>query len=567
VSVADSDETADKLYSRGESACDEGRFEEAIDLIGRAIRSNGGVPAYHYKLGVALQSAGRLLQAEDSYRAAIGLDGNHAKALNNLGSLLHARGQLDAAIATYDRALDAQSDFLEATRNLTIAWLDRGDTGRAEQFARRALRLDPTSSELHSQLVDALARSGKHSEALAASRRAVELGPHSARAHKQLGDALRESGDLAGAVAHQRKALELDPNIAEAWNDLGFLCELRGETADAAAHYRRAIAIRPGFAQAHFNYGLWLLASGDFSRGWEECEWRWQLPELAGLAPKFERPMWDGSDITDKTVLLYAEQGLGDVIQFVRYVPLVTRKGARVLVRCPWQLKALIEHAAGAAGVFGEDETLPDFDLCCALVSLPRIFGTTTETVPARIPYLGADRGKIARWRGKIAADEGEALRVGIVWASHSLNARYARRKSIGLEAFAPLAEAGPVVFYSLQKGPAGAECARAPVGMRLVDTAGEIGDFSDTAAVIENLDLVISVDTSVAHLAGAMGKPVWVLATFPLDWRWVGERDGRNLWYPTVRVFHQTRMDDWAAVIRQVADALIECVRANTVR
>jgi Flp pilus assembly protein TadD len=566
MSTAGRSETADTLYSRGESACDRGRFEEAIDLIGRAIRSNGEVPAFHYKLGVALQSAGRLLQAEESYRAAVDLDGNYAKALNNLGSLLHARGELGAAIEKYDRALEAQPDLLEAARNLAIAWLLQGDAGRAEHFARLALSLAPNSSELHSQLADALARGGKHGEALAARRRAVELGPNVAQARKNLGHALQESADHAGALTHLRKAVALDPDSAEAWTDLGFLCELRGETADAAVHYRRAITVGPDYAKAHFNYALQLLASGDFASGWDEYEWRWQLPELAGLVPEFERPSWDGSDIRGKTVLLYAEQGLGDVIQFFRYVPLVARKGARVLIRCPWQLKVLIENAPGVAGVFAEDEALPDFDLCCALLSLPRIFRTTTATVPARIPYLRADSGKVTHWRGKFAA-QSAALKVGIVWASHSRNARYALQKSIGLEALAPLAQACPVVFYSLQKGPAAAESARVPAGMALVDPSGEIGDFSDTAAVIENLDLVISVDTSVAHLAGAMGKPVWVLATFPLDWRWVRMREGRNLWYPTARIFHQTRMHDWAAVIRQAADALIELVRVKTVR
>ena len=556
-------ETADTLYSRGASACDEGRFEEAIDLIGEAIRSNGGVPAFHYKLGVALQSAGKLLDAEESYRAAIELDGNHARALNNLGSLLHARGQLGAAIEKYDRALEVQPDFLEAARNLAIAWLLQGDAGRAEHFARRALTFDPNSSELHSLLADALIRSGRLEEALFACRRAVELGSDIAQAHKQLGNALLESGDLAGAVAHQRKAIELNPNFAEARSDLGFLCELRGEIAEAMEHYRRAILIRPNFAQAHFNYGLGLLATGDFSRGWEEYEWRWQLPEIAGLAPQFEQPSWDGSDISGKTVLLYAEQGLGDVIQFFRYFPLVARKGARVVVRCPWQLKPLIENVPGMAGVFGEDEAPPDFDLCCALLSLPRIFKTTVETIPAQIPYIEVDAVKMRHWRGRIGTDAA-ALKVGIVWASHSLNRQFALRKSIGLGALAPLAETRGTVFYSLQKGPAAGETAHPPGAMELVDLTGEIQDFSDTAALIANLDLVIAVDTSVAHLAGAMGKPIWNLATFPVDWRWALERNGGNPWYPSMRLFRQTRMHDWTSVIRRVADALAEFARAR---
>jgi Flp pilus assembly protein TadD len=521
--------------------------------------------ADHYKAGVELQSAGKLTDAEASYRAVIALDGRHAKALNNLGSLLHARGELDAAIENYALALEAQPDLPDAARNLAIAWLTRGDGERAEHYARRALVLSPDSWELHSQLADALALSGKADEALAARRRAVEVEPAAAQARKHLGAALAESGDLDGALAEQRQAVALEPDSAEAWNDLGYLCELRGETAHAAAHYRKSIEIRPDFAQAHFNLSLLLLAEGDFTMGWEEYEWRWRLHELTGFVPEFKQPAWDGANIPGRTLLLYAEQGLGDVIQFARYLPLVAQKGFKVIVRCPGQLKTLIEYAPGVAGVFAEDEPLPHFDLRCALLSLPRIFKTTAATVPARIPYLRAQTGKAVRWRSRMT--DKTALRIGLVWASHSTNAGYALKKSIGLAALAPLAEARPVVFYSLQKGPAAAETARPPAGMTVIDATGEIADFSDTAALIDNLDLVISVDTSVAHLAGAMGKPVWVLATYPVDWRWAFTRDGKNLWYPAARVFHQTRMNDWTAVIRQVADALVEHVCARPAR
>lgn len=486
-------------------------------------------PDDHYQLGVALQAAGKLPEAEAAYRAAIAQDGNDAKALNNLGSLLHARGELGAAIEHYQRAVAAQPDLLDAARNLAIAWLVQGDAGQAVRAARRALALAPESSELHALL----------------------------------GDALSVTGDLDDAAAHMRKAVELAPDFAAAWTQLGLLCELRGEMADAVAHYRRAIALRPDDAQAHFNLGLRLLATGDFAPGWEEYEWRWRLPELAGLVPEFEQPAWDGSDISGKTLLLYAEQGLGDVVQFLRYLPLVAQKGARILVRCPGQLKTLVENMPEVAGAFDEREPLPAFDLRCALLSLPRIVGTTVATVPAQNPYLRAATARVARWRDEVA-EHGAALKVGIVWASHSMNSRYAQQKSIGLAALAPLAEARPVVFYSLQKGSSGAEASRPPAGMTLVDLTRSIVDFSDTAALIENLDLVISVDTSVAHLAGALGKPVWVLATYPLDWRWVNARDGRNLWYPAARVFQQARLNDWTGAIREAADALIEYRRTR---
>ncbi len=562
--MVDRAEDADEIYSRGARACDDGQFEEAIGLIGRAIRLNDRNPAFHYKLGVALQSVGQLLQAEDSYRAAITLDGRHAKALNNLGSLLHTRGQLGAALENYGRALEAQPDLLQAMRNLSIAWQEQGDVERAERFARSALKIAPNDADLFMHLANALSLAGKQDEARAASRRAVELEPENARAQRQLGNALRESRDLAGALPHQRRAVELDSNFAEAWNDLGFLCELRGEVAEAGEHYRRAIALKPDFVHAHFNYSLWLLATGDFRRGWPEYEWRWQLPELARLAPKIGRPSWDGSDPGGKTLLLYAEQGLGDVIQFLRYVPLLTRRDARVLVRCPWQLRTLIEAMPGVSGVFDMEETLPDFDLRCALLSLPRIFGTTLETIPSQIPYLAANQGKVLRWHERIAAHSAR-LNVGIVWASHTGDARNVSRKSIGLAALAPLGGVGPVVFHSLQKGPSAAESARVPAGMTLVDQTGDIRDFSDTAALIENLDLLISVDTSVAHLAGAMGKPVWVLPTFPVDWRWVPGPDGRNLWYPTARIFQQKRMHEWSDVVLEVADALDALVRTGS--
>jgi hypothetical protein len=317
--------------------------------------------------------------------------------------------------------------------------------------------------------------------------------------------------------------------------------------------YRRAIAAKPDFAEAHFNYALQLLLTGDFARGWEEYEWRLRLPELQSLWPYADRPRWDGADLHGKVILLYAEQGFGDTLQFARYVSLVAERG-RVIVSCRSQLKALFEQAMRDCLVVDASEPPPAFDLCCALPSLPRIFGTTHATIPARVPYLHAEAGKAARWQARLAAD-GIALKVGLVWATEA-RSRIALQKSLSLEMLEPLAAIPGVIFYSMQKGPAAAEVVRAPKRLRLVDVAGELEDFSDTAALISCLDLVVTIDTAVAHLAGAMGKPVWTLTHWPPDWRWLLGRDD-SPWYPTMRLFRRARTDTWSDIVLRLRQAL----------
>ena len=473
-------------------------------------------------------------KAEDSFREALILQPENAAALHMLADALGARG---------------------------YAHQERGELDAAIECYLEALALAPAQAQVHNNLGNAYRSRGRPEESIAAYRDAIAVVPGFAEAHLNLGTALHLAGDAKQAAAHYRTALRRRPELAQAALNLGLLLEADGDVQGAMECYRRAIAARPEFAEAHFNYALQLLLTGEFARGWEEYEWRLRLPELQPFWPYADRPRWDGADLRGKVILLYAEQGFGDSLQFARYVPLVAERG-RVIVSCRPQLKALFEQAMWDCSVVDASEPPPAFDLCCSLPSLPRIFGTTHATIPARVPYLHAEAGKAARWEARLAAD-GIALKVGLVWATEA-RSRIALQKSLSLDMLEPLAAIPGVIFYSLQKGPASAEVVRAPNGLRLVDVAGELEDFSDTAALISRLDLVVTIDTAVAHLAGAMGKPVWTLTHWPPDWRWLLGHDD-SPWYPTMRLFRRARTDTWGDIILRVGQALLRLAEQRT--
>ena len=332
---------------------------------------------------------------------------------------------------------------------------------------------------------------------------------------------------------------------------------------DALVSYDRAIALKPDYAKAHFNRSLALLLKGNFADGWEEYEWRWKGGARGVKPRKFECPQWRGENLAGKTIFLYPEQGYGDTIQFLRYVPLVASRGGHVILEVPPPLLRLAERLQGAAQVFASGAAAPAADFFCPLLSLPRAFSTTVATIPGEVPYLVADRTAIAAWRRRLAVLEG--LRVGLVWAgsprpNQPEANRINRRRSITLGHFANLADVPGVSLVSLQKDQAASQTRSPPPGLFVHDWTDELGDFADTAALIEALDLVISVDTSVVHLAGALGKPVWLLNRFDTCWRWLLDRDD-SPWYPTLRQFRQPRRGDWDSVIMDVLAALTRLV------
>lgn len=477
--------------------------------------------------GAEYQNGGNSGEAEECYRQALALQPENAQAVHRLARILAAKGN---------------------------ARQERGEFEPAIEDYEESLALEQGQAQVLNNLGNLYKDSGRLEDAIAAYRSAIDADGSLAEAHLNLGTALFQAGESAQAIAHCRSALALRPSFAEASVSLGYLLEREGDAPGAAASYRDAIAARPDFAEAHFNYALQLLLAGDFEKGWGEYEWRLRLPELAPLWPHAGRPRWDGSPLEGKAILLYAEQGFGDAIQFVRFAPLVAERGGRVILSCASSLMALFENVPGVAATADRSKPAPAFDLCCSLLSLPGIFGTTIATLPARTPYLHANPETMRRWNARLAPDAA-SLKVGLVWATRSSN-KSAQSRSLDRATLAPLAAAGDVLFCSLQVGPGAGPAAHAPAGMRIVDFGRELADFSDTAALIANLDLVISIDTAVAHLAGAMAKPVWVLTDWPPEWRWLLGRDD-SPWYPTMRLFRRGRAEPWQSVISRAADAL----------
>jgi len=413
---------------------------------------------------------------------------------------------------------------------------------------RQAIRLKPDLFEGHTNLGVLLGRRGKPDEAMAAFAEAIRLRPDVAELHMNLSNALREGWKMDEAIAAAERAISLKPSLPEAQLCLGAAEACMGRFDRAIDAYRNAIRLRPDFPAAHLNLALAELVTGNLERGWPEYEWRRQCP--SALPPRqFAQAAWKGQPLNGKTILLHAEQGFGDAIHFIRYAPLVADMGGKIVLECQPALVRLFGNFPGVGQIVTNGQRLPAFDYQCPLPSLPGVFRTTMATIPATIPYLAADAEAADAWRKRMEP-VGEFLRVGLAWAGSPDN-RNDRNRSIPLERFSPLSAVDGVRFHSLQPAPP-----PAAGGIALSDWSANQTDFAETAALIENLELVISVDTAVAHLAGAMGKPVWLLVPFPPDWRWLlGRAD--SPWYPTIRLFRQEPGGDWDGVIRRVAAEL----------
>jgi hypothetical protein len=364
-----------------------------------------------------------------------------------------------------------------------------------------------------------------------------------------LGGALMETGRPDEAIGQYQRAIELRSELPELHNNLGKAFRAAGRVSDAIAAHERALFLKPDNADAHWNRGLMLLLSGQFEPGWDEYEWRWLVPEFKSPRRNFRQPLWTGQPLRGRRILLHAEQGFGDTIQFARYAPLVAQAGGRVILECPPELLRLLRTLGGVEQLVAAGQPLPEFDLHCPLLSLPRAFRTTAQTVPNVIPYLQADPAIAANWKSRLQLPT-DRLRVGLVWAGSSANPND-RNRSLSLEALAPLADCQNVAFYNLQSGPASADAGRGR--FTFMNPPPQFVDFADSAGLIANLDLIITVDTAMAHLAGAIAAPVWTLVPFAPDWRWLLDRQD-SPWYPTMRLFRQPEIGNWKAVVRQLA-------------
>jgi tetratricopeptide (TPR) repeat protein len=506
---------------------------------------------------VSRHRAGRLAEAASLYQQVLRSHPRNADALHLLGVVAHQTGDHPRAVVLIRKAIARNPNIAAYHNNLGAALLALDRREEAGIRFAEALRHDPNYAEAHNNAGNLCMREGRPAEAESCYRKALAIKPDYAIAHNNLGGALREQGLLEPARSSYEAAISCTPQYATALSNLGRVLHELGRFEEALAAFGRALAIDPALAEAHANRATTLLLLGRLAEGWEEYEWRWRVPGFTTPRRDFVQPLWDGSPLTGRTIFLHAEQGLGSAIQFVRYVGEVATLGGSVILECQKPLLRLF--AALSRGpqplvsrVIGKGETPPAFDVHAPLMSLPRLFDTRIETIPAAVPYLSVDEDLIRVWQQRLGSSS--ALRVGLVWAGNPRHAND-RNRSMPADRFLPLVESGLASFFSLQMGAAANEAAHL-AGTPIRDLTPEIADFADTAAVLRNLDLVISVDTAVAHLAGALARPVWMLVPFVPEWRWLLEREDTP-WYPTMRLFRQRATGDWAGVIGRIIRAL----------
>jgi len=531
-------------------------------------------------LGVLYTNLSRPTEAVSLLQKALEQDPNSADACVNLGNALQALNRHQEAIVAYDRALAIEPSLASAHNNYGNALLMLNRPADAVTRYEKAIAINPGYAEAHYHLGCALQALDRHREAMARYEFALAVKPGYVEAHNNLGNALQALDRPEAAVAHYRRAITIKPDYAEAWMNLAAvllslgrheeavaclekLMAMRPDFAEvhhglgnayealcrheeAIACFQRSIALRPGYAEAHWHEGQARLALGDYPVGWEKWEYRLLLP--TSKRREFPQPQLRGGEILlGKTVFLYAEpgEGFGDTLQFCRYVPLVARQGAKVVLEVQAALRPLLAGLPGVSVVHAAGNPLVEFDYHCPLMSLPYAFKTTLATIPVEVPYLAPTAEKVEKWRATVGA--GDPPLVGLAWSGRLRTGKF-RNRPIPLRLLTPILEIPGLRFVALQKDMSESDRQVLSMLSNVLDMGGRLEDFSDTAAALSLMDLVITVDTSVAHLAGALGRPVWIMLQFAADWRWLRGRQD-SPWYPTARLIRQPTPGDWQSV------------------
>lgn len=547
---------ADALHRFGIAAHQMGRTDAALDLIGRALEQDERHPGYHVDIGNILLERGRAAEAAEHYHRALRVQPGLAIAHFNLGNALRAEGRLDQALAAYAEAAAHQPDFAEAHNNQGLAAQALGRLETAETAFAMALVNRPTYAEAHGNLGLVQLDRGRVPQAAGCFRRALALQPGLAEAHNGLGNALKRRDRLEEAEAAFGRALAARPSYADAHHNLGLTLKEQGRPREAVAAYDRAIQHAPDLAEARFAQSLALLQLGAWPDGWRRYESRWgQKSEPAVRLRRYPQPLWQGEPAAGRTILLWVEQGFGDTIQFARFARELSRRGWKVVLEVQRELARLMATMPDVT-VVTQGISLPPFDVHCPLMGLPGRLGITLDTLPAG-GCLQHDAEAAQRWRMRFSSASG--LKVGIVWRGSPGHQRD-RCRSMTPAAFAGFLDQPGLEVVSLQKDGRPEELAALPADRLLYDAGPELGDFADTAALVAALDLVISVDTSVLHLAAALGASCWGLIDFAPDWRWLMAR-GDSPWYPSLRLFRQPRRGDWRSVALAVRAELATLV------
>jgi tetratricopeptide (TPR) repeat protein len=611
---------ADSLHLLGLVRAQAGHLDLAVEFIAEAIRSDPNIPDYFSNLGKLLGRQGRREEALKSYDLALKLKPDSVDLWIRLGDLLQDQKRFDEALLSYDHALALDPDNAEAALHgaLLLLELERYEAAlvkfdivqtippvhaaifynravclsrlarweEAAESYREALKIAPHQHETHNQLGAVLFELRRFDEAHTHFRKAIEIksdfvpalnnlgntrvdltrfeeaisvfdqallqSPDLAELHCNKANALKALGRFDEALACYDRAIGLKPNYSEAHSNRGTCLEDMMRMGEALFSYKNALALKPDYAEAHWNFALNRLRIGDLKTGWLESEWRWKCPALSLRQRGFVQPLWLGADaIAGKTLLLHCDQGLGDTIQFLRYVPLVAARGARVVLEVDQTLHELCSELPGVSQLIARGEALPASDFHCPLGSLPLAFDTTLATIPQAVPYLLVG-DKAAAWKDRLGSMK--SPRVGLVWAGNP-NHNNDRNRSVPLETLLPLLDV-KAQFFSLQKDVRPGDAAVLRERTEIIDLGHELGSFAETAAIIQSLDLLITVDTSVAHLAGALGRPVWIFLPYVPDWRWQLMR-ADSPWYPTARLFRQSKTRDWQSVVDQARAAL----------
>lgn len=581
----------DSLYLSSAIAVQENNIDLAIDFLNRALAINPSHIDSLFNLSVLLGKINETEKALSTYELLNQLAPNHVQSRYNYASLLAKLGHIPNAINEFKKVIELQPDLLIARQNYEkLLWsqsqqvelapnnlnefirahnkglslLEENQFSAALEHFDKALTIEPKSFEGHHNKGMALEKMGRLQEALSHYQQAIEYCPESSRTFNNLGNAYRELDLLDEAIISFERAIELDPNYAEAFSNLGWTLFRLQEYQQSKEYFKKAIKINPGLSPAVFNLSLCQLTLGEFEEGWINYEERMKQPLYQKKIDPLNKPQWDGSQELDgKAIYIHAEQGLGDTIQFCRYIKLLAARGAKVLFEPQVQLKRLLKNIDGVSQLLEPGQIIPTYDYHCPLMSLPLAFKTNRDSIPNDVPYIYADESKKDYWKEKLAKISGP--KVGLVWSGGfrpnnpelwGVN----QRRNISFELISQLNMEG-IQFFSLQKGE-GAEAELKKYkdelwsSSNLHNFADELQDFSDTAALIDQLDLVISVDTSTAHLAGAMGKPVWILNRFDGCWRWLSNGD-ESEWYPTAKLYRQKKNGRWDEVIEKIKNDL----------